>query len=83
MTYTQSNLLALQIFLEDLNTLKDRQQRSREFSDQELAIMYMEEDIIATQTSIEDRKLALSTSIAIATEQNILASLSNDENIAE
>ncbi|ODM24159.1 hypothetical protein SI65_02134 [Aspergillus cristatus] len=45
--------------------------------------MCMEEEVLATQTFIQDRVLALSTSTAIATDQNLLVSIRSDERIAE
>ena len=81
-----SLVTALQLCLEDLNGLEDHQkgkQREGELTDLELAIASMKDDLLATQTSIQDHVLAVSTSTAIATDQNILMSIRHDESVAE
>lgn len=95
MTYEQSKFLTLEILLEDLDDLEDRQkgkQAAGIHSDLELAIKCMRDDILAAQTSVQDgilalststAALALSTSTAAATDQNVLAAIRNDESVAE
>lgn len=86
MAHDKSNDLALELMLKDLEDLEDRQkgkQVAGEYSDLEIAVNCMRDDILAAQTSIQDRVLALSTSTAVANDQNALASFRNDENIAE
>lgn len=85
MLYDQNSFVTLQYLLEDLNDLEDQQkgkQAAGKRNDLEIAIMYMREDIMAMQTSIKDGALALSTSTAVATDQNLLAAIKNYENIA-
>ncbi|KAL2833314.1 hypothetical protein BDW59DRAFT_78043 [Aspergillus cavernicola] len=86
MAQDQSNALVLQLLLKDLADLEDRQkgkQVAGRHTDLEIAMMCLKEDILAIQTSIEDRTLALSTGIAIATDQNLLESIRCDERVAE
>ena len=52
-------------------------------TDSELAFHCMENEILAAQTSIQDESLALSTSTTVATDQNILVFIREDENLAE
>lgn len=81
-----SDATTLQLLLENLKDLESQQkgkQAAGECTDQEVAINYLREDILAAQVSVQDGILALSTSTAVATDQNILASIRDEENIAE
>ncbi|KAJ5481856.1 hypothetical protein N7475_000668 [Penicillium sp. IBT 31633x] len=81
----QTKAVILQLLLEDLDSLEDKQkgkQVAGKHTDLELALKCMKEVIQTTKTSIEDQILALSTSVAIATDQKILAALQQDERIA-
>ncbi|KAI9044865.1 uncharacterized protein KD926_011038 [Aspergillus affinis] len=78
--------LALQILQEDLEELETRQkgkQRAGQPTDLELAITTMREDILALQTCIQDRAMAVSTSAAIVSDQHLLQSLRQEEAVAE
>jgi hypothetical protein len=80
MAYEQSNLI-LQCLLEDLNDLEGQQkgkQLAGKLGDLEVAINCMRDDIVRTQMSIQDEKLALSTTIAEQDHRYALA-LSNEE----
>ncbi|KAA8650387.1 E3 ubiquitin-protein ligase [Aspergillus tanneri] len=86
MEHDQSQGLILQLLLEDLDHLENKQkgkQAAGKRTDFETALMYMRDEVMAAQNSIEDGILALSTSTAIATDQNLLASIRHDERIAE
>ena len=86
MACERTNSLALQLLLDDLNKLEDQQkgkQVAGKQTDSELAIHYMKHEIWAARTSIRDEILAMSTSTAVATDQNVLASIREDENLAE
>ncbi|KAJ5102337.1 hypothetical protein NUU61_004559 [Penicillium alfredii] len=79
-------LLSLQLLLDDLDQLEDQQkgkQIAGKHTDLEVAIQLMKEDISVAQTSFQDAILALSTNIAVATDQNVLASIREDETLAE
>ena len=81
-----SDALTLQLLLEDLKDLESQQkgkQAAGEYTDREVAIYYLREDILAAQVSVQDGILALSTRTAVATDQNILASIRDEENIAK
>ncbi|KAE8396149.1 hypothetical protein BDV23DRAFT_193006 [Aspergillus alliaceus] len=81
-----SRELALQLLLEDLDQLEDMQKGKQVVgnrTDIELAIETMRDSVLAAQTSIKDQTIAISTSTAIATDQNILMSLKRDERVAE
>ena len=52
-------------------------------TDLELAIDCMRRDILSSQISINDEVLAHSTSAAISTDQNLLASLQREERVAD
>ena len=76
----------MQCLLEDLNDLDGQQkgkQHAGKLGDLEVAINYMRDDIVRMQMSIQDEKLALSTATAVVVDQNMLASIANDEAIAE
>lgn len=86
MTSEDSNPAILQLLLDDLDYLEDRQkgkQVAGKHSDLELAISCMREDLMAAQTSVEDAVIALSISTAVATDQMLLNSIKNDEVNAE
>ncbi|PWY92177.1 hypothetical protein BO70DRAFT_367399 [Aspergillus heteromorphus CBS 117.55] len=86
MTFDPSISLTLQLLREDLEGLENQQKGKQVagcHTDLEVAIQCMREDIIATQTSIEDGKLAISTSSAVASDQNVLAAIKQDEDLAE
>lgn len=78
--------MILQLLLEDVADLEN-EQKGKQFvgkhTDLEIALMHMKEEVLSTQHFIEDRTLALSMSTAIATDQNLLASIKNDEWTAE
>ncbi|KAJ5793703.1 hypothetical protein N7457_000302 [Penicillium paradoxum] len=81
----RNKAVILQLLLEDLESLEDRQkgkQGAGQETDIELALRCMREDVQATQTCIEDQILALSTSTAIATDQKILSSFQHEERVA-
>ncbi|KAK1145868.1 hypothetical protein N8T08_003814 [Aspergillus melleus] len=84
---TDENLeLALQILQEDLEELEGRQkgkQRDGEHTDLELSITTMREDVLALQTSIRDRAMAVSASAAVISDQHIIQSIRRDEAVAE
>ncbi|KAJ5472109.1 hypothetical protein N7539_008678 [Penicillium diatomitis] len=78
--------MSLQLLFDDLDHLENQQkgkQVAGKQTDLEFAIRLMKEDISAARTSIQDGILALSTSTAVATDQNVLASIREDENLAE
>ncbi|KAJ6130079.1 hypothetical protein N7512_002859, partial [Penicillium capsulatum] len=80
------SLLSLQLLLDDLDQLEDQQkgkQVAGKHTDLEVAIQLMKEDISIAQTSFQDAILALSTNTAVATDQNVLASIREDETLAE
>ncbi|KAH8695674.1 hypothetical protein BGW36DRAFT_299454 [Talaromyces proteolyticus] len=77
---------ALQLYLENLDELEHQQkgkQMAGKLTDLELAITFMQNDLLAAQVSIQDHVLAVSTSTAIATDQNILMSIRQEEIIAQ
>lgn len=77
--------LALQLLVEDLSDLEGQQkgkQVAGKPSDVELTIATMKNDILAAQASIQDEILAISTSNAIATDQNIIMSIKDDERVS-
>ncbi|KAJ5158154.1 Zinc finger C6HC-type [Penicillium coprophilum] len=85
MEQDQDKRVILQLLLEDLDNLEDRQkgkQTAGHQTDLELGIACLREDIRITQISIDDEILALSTSTAIATDQKILASYQHEERLA-
>lgn len=78
--------LALQLLQEDLAELESRQkgkQAAGQHTDLDVSIMAMRDDILALQTCIQDRTLAVSTGTAIVTDQNILQRIRQDEAVAE
>ncbi|KAJ5726310.1 uncharacterized protein N7483_007667 [Penicillium malachiteum] len=78
--------LILSLLLDDLNILEDQgkgKQREGHHTDLELAIQSMKDDIMAVQTSLQDEVMALSTSLAAAADQNLLASMREEERLAE
>ena len=82
----QNTELILQLLEEDLKDLEGRQkgkQAAGNPTDLELTIAIMKDEILAAQTSIQDKSLAISTGTAIATDQNILRSIKNDERVAD
>lgn len=86
MEFDPNQELILQLILEDVADFENKQkgkQAAGKHTDLELALVYMEEEALATQAFIQDRIMALSTSTAIATDQNLLASIKFDERIAE
>lgn len=86
MTYEQSDPVVLQCLLDDLNNLENRQkgkQLEGHLSDLEVAISCMRDDIQGAQVSIQDEILALSTATAVLVDQSVLASIRDDENLAE
>ncbi|KAJ6021268.1 hypothetical protein N7540_006772 [Penicillium herquei] len=86
MAHEETNTLSLQLLLDDLDHLEDQQkgkQVAGKHTDLEFAIQLMKEDISAAQASIQDGILALSQSTAIATDQIVLASIREDETLAE
>lgn len=86
MEFDPDQELILQLILEDVADLENKQkgkQVAGKQTDLELALVYMEEEVLTTQTFFQDRILALSTSTAVVTDQNILASIRSDERIAE
>ncbi|RJE24123.1 RING [Aspergillus sclerotialis] len=86
MDHDQSKELAFRFLLEDLEDVENKQkgkQAAGNLTDNELAFKLMREEILNAQTSIEDGILALSISSAVATDQNILASIRREERIAE
>ena len=85
MNHDQSKELALQLLLEDLEDIENRRKGKHaagNLTDNEVALEFMREEILNARTSIEDGILALSISSAVATDQNILASIRRDERIA-
>jgi hypothetical protein len=85
MEQDKDKLMILQLLLDDLDDLENRQkgkQAAGKGTDLELAIACLREDIRATQISIDDEILAISTSTAIATDQKILASFQHEERLA-
>ncbi|KGO72720.1 Zinc finger, RING/FYVE/PHD-type [Penicillium italicum] len=85
MEQDQDKRMILQLLLEDLEDLENRQkgkQAAGEATDLEIAIACLREDIRTTQISIADEVLAISTSAAIATDQKILASFQHQERVA-
>lgn len=86
MTCEDINPGILQLLLDDLDCLEDRQKGKHvagEYTDLEFAIRCMREDLVAAQTSVDDAVLALSISTAVATDQMLLNSIKNDEINAE
>lgn len=86
MEYDQDRGLALQLLLDDLNDVENKQkgkQVAGKQTDLEMALLCMREEVQTARMSFEDGILALSTSTAIATDQNVLASMRYDERIAE
>jgi hypothetical protein len=82
----QSKKIILDLLLQDLQDLQEEQkgkQTEGRHTDLDLAIDCMRRDIISSQTSIEDEILAHSTSAAISTDQNVLASIQHDERVAD
>lgn len=85
MAQDQDKRMILQLLLEDLDDLENRQkgkQAAGKETDLEIAIACLRENIRTTQISIDDEILALSTSTAIATDQKILTSLQREERVA-
>jgi hypothetical protein len=81
-----SHALTLQHLLEYLNGLEYQQkgkQVAGKHTDLDVTINCIRQDILATQVTVQDRILEISTNAAVATDQNILASLRNEERIAE
>lgn len=86
MEHDSSIGFALQLYLEDLTELEDQQkgkQVAGKLTDLELAIASMKDELLAARVSLQDHVLAISTSTAIATDQNILMSIRYDENVAQ
>ncbi|KAJ5710901.1 hypothetical protein N7488_005057 [Penicillium malachiteum] len=78
--------LALQILLDELDILEDQQkgkQKESHDTDLEISIQSMKDDIMAIQTSLQDEIMALSTSVAVAMDQDVLASMREEERLAE
>ncbi|KAF4769660.1 hypothetical protein N7455_006331 [Penicillium solitum] len=85
MEQDQDKRIILQLLLEDLDDLENRQkgkQAAGKETDLEIAIACLREDIRTTQISIEDEILAISTTTAIVTDQKILATLQHQERVA-
>lgn len=86
MQCTQNLGLVLQLLVDDLEDLEDLQkgkQAAGNPTDLELAIAMTKNEIVAAQTSIDDENLAINTSTAIATDQNILIAIRHAERVAE
>lgn len=76
----------LQLLENDLKQLENQQkgkQAAGNLTDLEVTIALMKEEILAAQTSIQDEILAISTGTAIATDQNILLSIRDEERVAD
>lgn len=85
MEQDQDKRMILQLLLEDLEELENRQKgklAAGKRTDFEIAIASLRDDIQTLQVSINDEILALSTSTAIATDQKILAALQHEERVA-
>ncbi|KAJ5217043.1 hypothetical protein N7468_010051 [Penicillium chermesinum] len=85
MSDTQSSSLALQLLLHDLEELESQQKDKQalgEPTDLEFAITRLREDIQTAQIRLQDSILAQSTIAAVATDQNLLASIKSEENLA-
>ncbi|KAK4861603.1 hypothetical protein LT330_003638 [Penicillium expansum] len=86
MEQDQDKRMILQLLLEDLDHLQNRQkgkQAAGKETDLEVAIACLREDIRSTQISIADEVLTISTSTAIAIDQKILASFQRQERVAD
>ncbi|KAJ6036593.1 hypothetical protein N7540_000872 [Penicillium herquei] len=82
----QSMDFALKLLLDDIAELEEQRkgkQTAGQLNDLEYALACMRENLLAAQTSIHDRKLALSTTKAASTDQEILEFLKNDDLIAQ
>ena len=82
----QNTELILQLLEEDLKDLEGQQkgkQAAGNLTDLELTIAITKDEILAAQASIQDKILAISTGTAIATDQNVLMSIKNDERVAD
>lgn len=82
----KSTNLARKLQLEELEILKLSQkskQRTGVCKDEELAIKMTEEWLLAEDVSAQDRRLALSTTLAAATDRELLKSITDEEKIAQ
>lgn len=78
--------LAFNLFLGDVEELQARQKgkgRQGCLSDPESSLLLWEEELLAAKQNSEDRRMALSMSNAIASDQNAMAALRASERIAE
>ncbi|KAJ5713707.1 uncharacterized protein N7483_010888 [Penicillium malachiteum] len=82
----QSMDSALKLLLDDLAEVEEQskdKQTSGQLTDLECALACMRENVLAAQTSIRNRQMALSTTKATSTDQEILEFLKNDESLAQ
>lgn len=76
----------LQLLEDDLKHLESQQKGKHaagNLTDLEATIAIMKDEILAAQTSMQDEILAISTGTAIATDQNILMSMRDEERVAD
>lgn len=86
MEHDQSKAVILELLLEDLNYLEDRQkgkETAGRYTDLGLAVDYMKKDVLSSQISMRDRILAHSTSFAVASDMNLLSSIQHQERVAD
>lgn len=86
MKHDQNKEAILKLLLDDLNCLEDGQkgkEAAGRYTDLGLAIDSMKKDVLSSQTSMRDEVLAHSTSFAVATDMNILASIQHQERVAD
>ena len=78
--------LAFNLFLSDVEELQARQKgkgRQGCLSDRESSLLLWEKELLAAKQNSEDRRMALSMSNAIASDQTAMAALRASERIAE
>ncbi|KAJ5740393.1 hypothetical protein N7493_000265 [Penicillium malachiteum] len=82
----QSMDLAVKLLLDDIAEAEEQikgKEKAAQLTDLECALACMREDLVASHTSTHDRQLALSTTKAASTDQEILEFLKNDELLAQ
>lgn len=78
--------LAYNLLLDDVEDVASKQKgkgRAGQLTDPEYSLLLWEEELMAAKQSSEDRRMALSMSNAVASDQNAIAALRNSERIAE
>src|SRR5947209_10749323 len=78
--------LAFKLFLNDVDDIASKQKgkgKEGNLTDPEYSLLLWQEEVLAAKQNSEDRRMALSMSNAVASDQNAIAALRATERIAE